>query len=305
MWNNKEGEFIRYTSGFRNWIRADGSTPFEPTIGRYHLYISWACPWAHRTALVRSLLGLEKAISLSVVGPVWNERGWTFTDEEGAIPDSVNHKQDLVDIYLLADPKFDGEESTPVLWDRETKTIVNNESVEIIRMFCTEFAGISEAKIDLYPEKLRPQIDEIIAAIYPTVNNGVYRTGFATSQKSYERAYASVFEALDGLEAKLSKSRFLCGSKLTIADLCLFTTLYRFDLVYYAHFKCNQKHVYEYPNLWAYVRDIYQYEGVAKTCFPDHIKRHYYMSQTDINPTRIVPHGPVLDHRAPHGRSGL
>jgi putative glutathione S-transferase len=302
MWNNSEGEFVRYSSDFRNWVRDDGSTPFKPEAGRYHLYISWACPWAHRTAIVRSILGLDQAISLSVVDPVWNENGWTFSDYPGSTPDTVNGQRDLIDIYRLANPKYDNEETTPVLWDKKHRTIVNNESPEIIKMFATEFLGLARTPQDLYPAELRPQIDETIQAIYPTINNGVYRTGFATSQKAYERAYAQLFAALDEWEAKLGRTRYMLGSRLTLADICLFTTLFRFDLVYYAHFKCNRRHVYEYPNLWGFVRDLYQTPGVAETCRPDHIKRHYYISQKAINPTQIVPLGPELDFMAPHGR---
>ena len=296
MWNNKNGEFVRYPSGFRNWIRSDGSTPFEPEANRYHLYISWACPWAHRTAIVRSLLGLEEVISLSVVDPVWNDQGWTFTTHEGCTPDFVNHQKDLVDVYRLAEPDFSGEETTPVLWDKKNHTIVNNESREIIQMFATELKALGKNKLDLYPEKLRSKIDQIISEIYPSINNGVYRVGFSTTQPAYERAYLELFLALDHWEIELGKSRFLCGDQITLADICMFTTLFRFDLVYYAHFKCNQRHVYEYPNLWGFVRDLYQTPGIAKTCFPDHIKRHYYMSQTAINPTQIVPVGPVLNY---------
>jgi putative glutathione S-transferase len=298
MWNNPQGEFVRYTAQFRNRVK-------EVEGGRYHLYISWACPWAHRTAIVRSLLGLEDAITLSAVDPVWNEKGWTFTEGEGCIPDFVNHQRDLIDIYRMADPNYDDEETTPVLWDRKARTIVNNESLEIIQMFATDFLSIATRKTDLYPKEKRKEIDLIIAEIYPTVNNGVYRAGFATSQEAYETAYQEVFGALDALEKRLSKSRYLCGRELTLADICLFTTLFRFDLVYYSHFKCNRQHLYEFPTLWAYVRDIYQIPGVSKTCYVDHIKRHYYISQKDINPTQIVPTGPVIDFLSPHGRERL
>jgi putative glutathione S-transferase len=295
MWNNTQGEFVRYTSQFRNRV-----SKVEP--GRYHLYISWACPWAHRTAIVRSLLGLEDAISLSVVDPVWNDKGWTFTNGQGVIPDFVNHQKDLIDIYRLADPKYDDEETTPVLWDKEARTIVNNESLEIIKMFATEFLSIAKNKVDLYPERERAEIDRVIAEIYPSINNGVYRAGFATSQKAYERSYNELFKALDHWEKELGKHRYVVGSQLTLADICLFTTLLRFDLVYYSHFKCNRQHIYEYKNLWGFVRDIYQTPGVAETCNFDHIKRHYYISQKDINPTQIVPVGPVIDFSSPHER---
>lgn len=302
MWNNDQGEFIRYSSDFRQWICADGSTPFLPERDRYHLYISWACPWAHRTAIVRSLLGLQKAITLSVVDPVWNENGWTFTDGAGCIPDFINGKKDLIDIYRLANPHYKNEETTPVLWDKKLRTIVNNESAEIIRMFATEFLDLAENKLDLYPTPLRREIDETMLAIYPSINNGVYRTGFATAQRAYETSYKRLFEALDHWETHLEKSRYLCGDQLTLADVCMFTTLYRFDLVYYSHFKCNRRHVYEYPNLWGFVRDVYQTPGVKETCNVDHIKRHYYISQKEINPTQIVPVGPTLDFNLPHDR---
>lgn len=296
MWNNAQGEFVRYTAQFRN-----RATKVEP--GRYHLYISWACPWAHRTAIVRSLLGLEDAISLSAVGPVWNDKGWTFTEgDPGVIPDFINHQKDLIDIYRLANPKYDDEETTPVLWDKEARTIVNNESLEIIKMFATDFMPIAKNKIDLYPEKLRGEIDRVIAEIYPSINNGVYLAGFATTQKAYERAYQSLFKALDYWEEELGKRRYMVGDQLTLADICLFTTLLRFDLVYYSHFKCNRQHIYEFKNLWGFVRDIYQTPKVAETCNFDHIKRHYYISQKDVNPTQIVPSGPVIDFSAPHGR---
>ena len=308
MWNNDQGEFVRYTSNFRQLVRADGSTPFRPETGRYHLYVSWACPWAHRTAIVRSLLGLDDAISLSVVDPVWNENGWTFgTGGEGecrdSIPDFVNGKRDLIDIYRLADPAFKGEETTPVLWDKKTATIVNNESLEIIKMFATEFLPLAQGnRLELYPEKLRPRIDAAIAAFYPSINNGVYRAGFAMRQQPYERAFAELFRALDHWEEELGHARYVCGDALTLADVCLFTTLYRFDLVYYSHFKCNKRHVYEYKNLWGYVRDLYQIPEIAKTCFPEHVKRHYYISQDWINPSRVVPSGPELDYSGDHGR---
>ncbi|OFZ18466.1 MAG: glutathione-dependent reductase [Bdellovibrionales bacterium GWB1_55_8] len=304
MWNNKDGEFVRYTSEFRNRITR-GQSRFAPEADRYHLYISWACPWAHRTAIVRGLLGLGDVITLSVVDPVWNEKGWTFSTEPGCIPDFVNGARDLIDIYRLANPSYQGEETTPVLWDKQYRTIVNNESLDIIRMFATEFTDISKTNRDLYPASLRPEIDRTIENIYPTINNGVYRAGFATHQRPYERAYQALFRALHDWESKLAGQRYLCGNELTLADICMFTTLYRFDLVYYSHFKCNRKHLYEYPNLWGYVRDIYQTPGIAETCHSDHVKRHYYLSQTEINPTRIVPAGPEIDFNTPHSRGDV
>ena len=295
MWHNENGEFVRYVSEFRGQVSAI-------EVGRYHLYISWACPWAHRTAIVRSLLGLENVVSLSAVDPVWSEKGWTFTEAPGCIPDFVNGKNDLIDIYRLADPKYDVEETTPVLWDRKAGTIVNNESLDIIKNLSTDFLPLATKARDLYPVPLRSEIDRVIASIYPSINNGVYRAGFATAQKPYERAVRELFDALDFWEGELGKRRYLCGNELTLADICLFTTLLRFDLVYYSHFKCNWKHVYEYSNLWGYVRDIFQIPGIASTCNFDHIKRHYYICQTAINPTQVVPVGPVLNFAKPHGR---
>ncbi len=305
MNNNDKGEFIRHKSGFQDRVIREAGSRFAAEASRYHLYISWACPWAHRTAIVRSLLGLEDAITLSVVDPVWNENGWTFTDAPGCIPDFINQKRDLIDLYRLADPQFAGDETTPVLWDKKHQTIVNNESLDIIKMFATEFDTLAKHPIDLYPQDSRLEIDRVISEIYQTINNGVYRAGFATAQHAYERAYRDLFAALDHWEQELGTRRYMCGNQLTLADVCLFTTLFRFDLVYYAHFKCNQRHIYEYPNLWAFVRDIYQTPGVAETCFPDHIKRHYYISQEFINPTHVVPVGPILDFTSPHGRGEI
>lgn len=296
MDTNQKGEFVRKDSSFRSWVKADGSTEFLAEADRYHLYIAWACPWAHRTAMVRSLLGLDKILSLSVVDPVWNEKGWTFTENPGCIPDFVNHQKDLIDVYLLANKDFNGEETTPVLWDKKHSTIVNNESLDIIKMFATEFLGLAPHKIDLYPSGLRKNIDDVIEKIYPVINNGVYRAGFAKSQRAYEKAYAELFGALEHWEEVLSKQRFLCGQDLSLADICLFTTLFRFDLVYYSHFKCNLKHIYEYPALWAFVRDLYQIPEIKVTCQPDHIKRHYYISQKEINPSQVVPAGPQLSY---------
>ncbi len=305
MNNNEKGEFTRHKSGFQDRVTRGADSRFVVETSRYHLYISWACPWAQRTAIVRSILGLENAVSISAVDPVWNENGWTFTNASGCIPDFINNKKDLIDIYRLADPQFDGDETTPVLWDKKHQTIVNNESLEIIKMFATEFGALAKHPIDLYPQTSRSEIDRVIAKIYPTINNGVYRAGFATTQGAYERAYRDLFAALDHWEQELGARRYMCGDQLTLADVCMFTTLFRFDLVYYSHFKCNQRHLYEYPNLWAFVRDIYQTPGVAETCFPDHIKRHYYISQNFINPTQVVPVGPILEFTSPHGREKL
>ncbi|MBC7693639.1 MAG: glutathione S-transferase family protein [Methylotenera sp.] len=305
---NKTGEFVRRQTGFRNWVGHDRSgkvTQFPSESGRYHLYVSLACPWAHRTVMMRKLKGLEDVIGLSIVDPVWNEQGWYFSDYPGAIQDSVNHLPDLISLYRLADPKFSSEETTPVLWDKETKSIVNNESAEIIRMLDLEFSAHAKNKRTFYPVKERAGIDAFMAEMYPVVNNGVYRAGFAKSQGAYERAVKQLFAALDHFEKVLLDRRYLCGDELTEADLCLFATLLRFDPVYVGHFKCNLKRIVDYPNLWGYTRDVYQTPGIAETCNLDHIKRHYYMSHPQINPTRIVPVGPEIDYASPHHREEL
>lgn len=303
MWNNDKGEFVRYSSKFRNWVKKDGSTPYLPEVGRYHLYISLACPWAHRTYIVRQLRKLDSVIGLSIVDPVWNEYGWWFSDYPGVIPDTVNNQKNLIDIYRLAQPGYDAEESTPVLWDKKLKTIVSNESRDIIRMFSHEFSELGDKFVNLCPPELEKQIDETIDRIYRPINNGVYRAGFATSQSAYERAVEEVFAALDEWDKILEKQRYMCGNKLTEADVCMFTTLLRFDPVYHGHFKCNIKQLREFQNLWSFVRDIYQHPRVAETCNIDHIKRHYYMSHGEINPTRVVPVGPIMNLMEPHGRN--
>jgi glutathionyl-hydroquinone reductase len=303
MWNNEKGEFVRYKSNFRDWIKKDGSARFQPEGGRYHLYISWACPWASRAVIMRGLKKLENVISLSVVDPVWDEKGWKFCEGPGNIEDFVNHKKSLVDIYRLADPKFNGEESVPVLWDKKLNTIVNNESREIMRMFDIEFNDLAGDKTIFAPEEEIEQVDVVIDELYPNVNNGVYRAGFATSQRAYELAVCVLFEALDRWEKVLSQSRYLLGNQLTEADVCLFTTLFRFEIVYYSHFKCNIRRLRDYPNLWNFTKDIYQTPGIAALCNIDHCKRHYYMSQTSINPNRVVPVGPTIDYTEPHDRN--
>lgn len=303
MWNNEEGEFVRYKSGFREWIKADGSTRFKPEAGRYHLYVSLACPWASRTLMVRKLRKLDDVISVDVVDPVWNENGWYFgSGYPGVTADTVNGKRDLIDVYRVATPGFDGVESVPILWDKKLGTIVNNESREIIRMLDHEFLDFGDPNAQLCPRHLEKQIDEAIDAIYAPINNGVYRAGFATHQRPYERAVKELFSALDHWEGVLSRQRYMCGDALTEADICLFTTLVRFDAVYVGHFKCNLRRIVDYPNLWNYVKDVYQTDGVAETVSLDHIKRHYYQSHGEINPTRIVPAGPVLDLAEPHDR---
>ena len=296
------GRFVRDDSLFRDWITADGSSGFKAENGRYHLYVSLACPWAHRTFIFRKLKGLEGIVSAAVSN--WDNlaEGWTFAPGPGVIPDTVNGARYLHEVYTKAQPTYTGRVTVPVLWDRERRTIVNNESSEIIRMFNSAFDGVGAARGDYYPVELRPEIDAVNTRVYETVNNGVYRCGFATSQEAYDEAVAPLFETLDWLEERLAKRRYLCGDRLTEADWRLFTTLVRFDPVYYSHFKCNLRRLTDYPNLWAYTRDLYQHPGVAETVDFDHIKRHYYGSQRRVNPTGIVPRGPILDFRAPHGR---
>jgi putative glutathione S-transferase len=305
QWKNTDGRFVRSTTSFRDWISAGGDSVFPAEAGRYHLYVAWACPWAHRTAIVRKLKGLEDVIGLSAVGSFMGEDGWAFYDEPGVIPDSVNGARFLREVYARADPDYTGRVTTPILWDRVTGTIVNNESREIVRMFDTEFEEFATTDVDLFPQDLRDEIDETIDAIYEPLNNGVYRSGFATTQEAYDEAVADVFGALDRWEDVLSERRYLCGDRITEADWCLFPTLVRFDSVYHGHFKCNLRRIVDYPNLWGYLRDLYQQPGVAETVYMDHIKNHYYRSHGSINPSRIVPGGPILDLAGPHGRARL
>ena len=305
----KDGHFIRPTTQFRNWITPDGGPGssgtggFVAEAGRYHLYVSLACPWAHRTIIFRKLKGLENVISMSTVSPVMLKDGWTFNVAEGSSGDTTNGKSKLSEIYLLTDPRYSGRVSVPVLWDKKRKTIVNNESSEIIRMFNSAFDTFTNVHTDYYPEKLRAEIDRLNDLIYPNINNGVYRAGFASSQAAYEQAFRNVFDALDEVEQFLSLHRYLVGNTITEADWRLFCTLIRFDAVYYAHFKCNWRHIYEFPNMSNYLRDLYQVPGVAETVSIEQIKRHYYGSQRQVNPTGIVPVGPQLDFAAPHDRA--
>ena len=302
---SENGRFVRSTTSFRGWIAADGSTDFPAEAGRYHLYVAWACPWAHRTAIVRKLKGLEDAVGLSAVGSFMGDDGWAFHDEPGVIPDAVNGAHFLREVYAKADPGYTGRVTTPVLWDKEAGTIVNNESREIIRMLDTEFGGIAASDADFFPEDLREEVDATIDAVYQPINNGVYRSGFATTQEAYEEAVTELFDALDHRETVLGSRRYLCGDRVTEADWCLFPTLVRFDAVYNGHFKCNLRRIVDYPNLWGYLRDLYQYPGVAETVNMDHIKKHYYRSHGNVNPTRIVPKGPILDFFTPHGREAF
>lgn len=303
------GRFERSASQFRNWVTADGSAGpsgvggFKAEAGRYHLYVSLACPWAHRTLIFRALKGLEEVISVSVVDYLMAEEGWTFSDKDGATPDHLYGSKRLYEIYTRADPHYSGRVTVPVLWDKQQQTIVSNESAEIIRMLNSAFNAFGDASLDFYPEALRGKIDALNDFIYPNINNGVYRAGFATTQPAYEEAYNQLFSALDKIEDTLSNQRYLTGAQLTEADWRLFTTLVRFDPVYVGHFKCNKQRIADYPNISNYVRDLYQVKGVAETVNFTHIKNHYYMSHKTINPTGIVPSGPALEYNAPHDRA--
>ncbi len=290
-----KGEFIRQESIFRNWVTASGESGYLAEPDRYHLYVSLACPWAHRTVIFRKLKKLEGVISLSVVDPIRDHRGWRFTGSEGEFPDEINGFSLLSEAYLKSDPSFDGRVTVAVLWDKKTQRIVNNESSEIIRMLNAEFNAFTESTIDYYPVELREEIDEINAFVYTNINNGVYRTGFATTQAAYEKAFTALFATLDNLEERLSGQSYLLGNQITEADWRLFTTLVRFDAVYYSHFKCNQKRLVDYLHLWRYTRNLYQVPGVADTVNMDHIKRHYYGTHASLNPTGIVPKGPEID----------
>lgn len=280
-----------------------GSGGFPAASGRYHLYVSYACPWAHRTLVFRALKGLEDHISVSAVHPDMLSDGWTFeTDAHGATGDRLYGLPFARDIYLKADPGVSGRVTVPILWDIESETIVSNESSEIIRMFNSAFDGITGNEEDYWPADIRGEIEEVNARIYSTVNNGVYKCGFATTQAAYDAAVGPLFESLDWLEARLSRGRYLMGDRLTEADWRLWTTLMRFDAVYHLHFKCNRKRIIDYPNLWGFTRDLYQVPGVAETVNMEHIVRHYHYSHDTINPHRIIPVNPVLDFDAPHGR---
>lgn len=299
------GRFVRTETAFHGQITPDGSSGFKAEAGRYHLYVSLACPWAHRALIFRKLKRLENIVSLSVVDWLMAEQGWTFSDRPGCIPDSVNGARFLHQIYVKAKPGYTGRVTVPVLWDRKTGTIVNNESAEIIRLFNSAFGALPgvNSELDLSPAELRPEIDEINARIYDTVNNGVYKAGFATTQAAYEEAVGALFATLDELEALLARQPYLVGGRLTEADWRLFTTLVRFDPVYVGHFKCNLRRLIDYPNLWRYARSLYQVPGVAETVNMAHIKGHYYQSHRTINPTGVVPAGPEIDITAPSGRA--
>ncbi|HEY4202915.1 MAG TPA: glutathione S-transferase family protein [Devosiaceae bacterium] len=296
------GKFVRGQSGFRNWVTADGSAGpsgsggFKAEAGRYHLYVALACPWAHRTLIFRKLKRLEDLISVSIVSPKMpDETGWAFTQELGSTSDSINGADFLWQVYAKADLHYTGRVTVPVLWDKQTHTIVNNESSEIIRMFNSAFNGLTHDTQDFYPEALRPVIDPINARVYDTINNGVYRAGFATTQAAYEEAFEALFDSLDWVEDLLGRHRYLAGDQITEADWRLFTTLVRFDAVYVGHFKCNLRRIADYPNLSRLLKELYRIPGVAETVNIEHIKTHYYWSHVTINPTRIVPVGPDLE----------
>jgi putative glutathione S-transferase len=299
------GKFVRPRTAFRNWVTHDGSAGptgaagFAAARGRYHLYVSLACPWAHRTLILRALKGLEDLVSVSVVHWRMLDRGWTFEPGPGVVPDPVLRADYLYQVYLAADRTYTGRVTTPVLWDRQTGTIVNNESAEILRMFNSAFDGLGALPGDYYPPDLRAEIDALNARIYEAVNDGVYKAGFATTQAAYEEAVGRLFETLDWLEERLARRRYLCGDRVTEADIRLLVTLLRFDLVYYAHFKCNLRRLADYPGLSGYARDLYQLPGVAATFDAAHAKRHYYESHRTLNPSGIVPAGPPVDFAAP------
>jgi len=299
------GAFVRPTTRFRNWVTRDGAPgptgggDFPAEAGRYHLYVSLACPWAHRTLIFRKLKKLTEAIGVSVVHPHMLEEGWRFSEEW---PDDLYGSRRLYELYLRADPRYSGRVTVPVLWDKQRETIVSNESADIIRMLNSAFDELADTTLDFYPEALRTEIDALNAVIYDNVNNGVYRAGFATSQSAYEEAFRALFNTLDELEARLDEQRFLMDDVLTEADWRLFTTLVRFDAVYYGHFKCNRRRIVDYHNLSGYLRDLFQIPGVKDTVNFEHIKQHYYFSHGNINPTRIVPLGPLLILDAPHDR---
>ena len=306
-----EGRFEREDAGFRNWVIADGSAGpsgiggFKAEANRYHLYVSLACPWAHRTTIYRKLKGLEDMISLSIVHPFMGDKGWTFAEGTGVIADPIVKADYLYEVYIAAKPDYTGRVTVPILWDKKTNSIVSNESSEIIRMFNSAFDEVGATAVNFLPTELLAEIDEINEFVYSAVNNGVYKAGFATTEAAYKEAVITLFDALDTLEARLVDQRYLLGNTITEADWRLFTTLVRFDAVYVGHFKCNIRRIVDYPNLWGYLRDLYQVPGIAETVSIEHIKAHYYTSHANINPTRIIPVGPLLDFNEPHDRAHL
>ena len=299
------GEFKRQDDAFRDWVTADGRSGYPAAAGRYHLYVSLACPWAHRTIIVRRLKRLEPVIGMTVVDPIRDERGWAFRNGPGHSLDSLNGFQFLSEAYRATDPAYRGRVTVPVLWDAMTNRIVSNSDDDLMRMFNGEFNRFTDSRLDLYPPPMREQIDALNAVIYERINNGVYRAGFATSQQAYEQAARRLFAELDELDFRLRDRRYLFGSQFLESDWRLFVTLLRFDVVYHGHFKCNLRRIIDYPHLSGYLKDLYQVPGIAETVDFDHIKRHYYASHRSINPTGIVPVGPALDFDAPHDRQRL
>lgn len=302
---SEEGGFERQDDAFRGWVTVDGSSGYPAEPGRYHLYVSWACPWAHRTIIARRLKKLENVIGMTAVDPIRDDRGWVFREGPGHSTDPINGFRFLSETYKATDPNYNGRVTVPVLWDIKTKRIVSNSDDDIMRMFNHAFDRFTDSRLDLCPEALRKEIDELNTFLYENVNDGVYRAGFATSQRAYEKAVRRLFEAFDQLDARLRDRRYLFGPRFVETDWRLFVTLIRFDAVYHGHFKCNLRRIMDYLNLSGYLRDLYQTDGIADLVDFDHIKRHYYITHTDINPTRIVPLGPVQDLRAPHGRERL
>ena len=303
---SESGEFQRQEDAFREWISADGSTPYPAVAGRYHLYVSLACPWASRTVIVRKLKGLEDAIGMTVVDPIRDERGWAFREGPGYSSDPINYFKFLSEAYVATDPNYDGRVTVPVLWDKETKRIVNNCEDDICVMFNGVFNHVAKSPaLNLFPKEIADEQAKLSAFIYDNINNGVYKAGFATRQRPYEISCRKLFEALDEEEKRLAKSRYLFGSRFVESDWRLFCTLVRFDVVYYIHSKCSVRRILDYPNLQGYLMDLYQQPGISETVNFDHIKRHYYMTHAEINPARIVPIGPVLDLAQPHGRKKL
>ena len=299
------GAFVRQGDAFRGWVTADGRSGFPAEAGRYHLYVSWACPWAHRTIIARKLKGLEGVIGMTAVDPVRDDRGWAFREGNGFSCDPINGFAYLSEAYLATDPAYRGRYTVPVLWDTVTKRIVSNSDDDILRMFQTEFTAFADPAVDLYPLAHRAEIDTLNARIFETVNDGVYQAGFATTQAAYEAAAFKVFESLDALERRLANRRYLVTGHPVETDWRLFVTLVRFDAVYFGHFKCNLRRIVDYPHLSGYLRDLYQIPGIGETVRIDQIKRHYYYTHDEINPTRIVPIGPILDFATPHGRELL
>ena len=302
---SEEGEFERQDDAFRDWVSNDGSTPYPAVSGRYHLYVCLACPWASRTLIARNLLGLQDAIGVTVVDPIRDERGWAFRDGPGYSHDPINGFAYLSEAYAATEPGFHGRVTVPVLWDKQTGKIVNNSEDDLCRMFNGPFRALGNGQTDLFPKDIEAEHAELASFIYNLVNNGVYKAGFASRQEAYERACRALFQALDELEARLATRRYLFGGRIVEADWRLFCTLVRFDSVYHGHFKCNVRRILDYPSLQGYLMDLYQQPGIAATVNFDHIKRHYYFTHDDINPTRIVPIGPALDLTLPHGREKL